>query len=69
MPDLQKLLPPPLRRPPKPGHSNGAGDGATAYREGGWSYDDLESGFAEAVGELQTVGEKFPPLPEELQRP
>jgi 3-oxoacyl-[acyl-carrier protein] reductase len=42
---------------------------ATAYREGGWSYDDLEFGFAEAVGAPQTVGEKFPPLPEDLQRP
>jgi len=36
MPSLQKLLPPPLRRPPKPGHPNGAGsgNGATAYRDG-----------------------------------
>ncbi|WP_347977139.1 SDR family NAD(P)-dependent oxidoreductase [Microbacterium sp. ProA8] len=42
---------------------------ATAYHEGGWSFDDLSSGFAEAAGELQSVGEKFPPLPEELQRP
>lgn len=42
---------------------------ATAYHEGGWSYDDLASGFGDAVGDLQTVGEKFPPLPEELQRP
>ncbi|MFE5411091.1 SDR family NAD(P)-dependent oxidoreductase [Microbacterium sp. NPDC056569] len=41
---------------------------ATAYSEGGWSYDDLATGFAEAAGPLQTVGEKFPPLPEELQR-
>ena len=23
MPDLQKLLPPPMRRPPKPGHADG----------------------------------------------
>jgi 3-oxoacyl-[acyl-carrier protein] reductase len=41
---------------------------ATAYHDGGWSYEDLATGFAEAAGELQTVGEKFPPLPEELQR-
>ncbi len=41
---------------------------ATAYREGGWTYDALQSGFADAIGELQSVGEKFPPLPEELQR-
>ena len=41
---------------------------ATAYSDGGWSYDDLTTGFDEAVGTLQTVGEKFPPLPEELQR-
>lgn len=42
---------------------------ATAYSDGGWSYDDLTTGFADALGDLQTVGEKFPPLPEELQRP
>jgi NAD(P)-dependent dehydrogenase (short-subunit alcohol dehydrogenase family) len=42
---------------------------ATAYHAGGWSYEALESGFAEAVGDLQSVGEEFPPLPEELQRP
>lgn len=42
---------------------------ATAYSDGGWSYDDLAAGFADAVGDLQSVGEKFPPLPEELQRP
>ncbi|HWT34607.1 MAG TPA: SDR family NAD(P)-dependent oxidoreductase [Microbacterium sp.] len=41
---------------------------ATAYHEGGWSYDDLATGFATAAGELQSVGETFPPLPEELQR-
>ncbi|WJL94426.1 SDR family NAD(P)-dependent oxidoreductase [Microbacterium sp. ET2] len=41
---------------------------ATAYREGGWTYDALVEGFSEAVGDLQTVGEKFPPLPEDLQR-
>lgn len=42
---------------------------ATAYRDGGWTYEALQEGFADAVGELQSVGEKFPPLPEELQRP
>ena len=42
---------------------------ATAYHEGGWSYEALEAGFAEAVGDLQSVGETFPPLPEDLQRP
>ncbi|WES63384.1 SDR family oxidoreductase [Microbacter sp. GSS18] len=41
----------------------------SAYHEGGWSYDDLQAGFTDAVGDLQTVGEKFPPLPEELVRP
>ncbi|WP_119696335.1 SDR family NAD(P)-dependent oxidoreductase [Microbacterium halotolerans] len=41
---------------------------ATAYREGGWTYDALQSGFAEAVGELQSVGEKMPQLPDELAR-
>ena len=41
---------------------------ATAYNDGGWSYDDLATGFADAAGALQSVGEKFPPLPEELQR-
>lgn len=42
---------------------------ATAYSDGGWSYDGLTTGFADALGTLQTVGEKFPPLPEDLQRP
>ncbi len=42
---------------------------ATAYREGGWSYDALVESFSEQIGELQSVGETFPPLPEELQRP
>lgn len=40
---------------------------ATAYREGGWTYDALREGFAEAVGDLQPVGETFPELPEELR--
>ncbi|MGR0219780.1 SDR family oxidoreductase [Agromyces sp. ZXT2-6] len=42
---------------------------ATAYHQSGWSYEALEAGFAEAVGDLQSVGEEFPPLPEDLQRP
>ena len=43
---------------------------ATTYRDGGWSYDALAADFTAAVGgQLQTVGEKFPPLPEDLQRP
>lgn len=42
---------------------------ATAYREGGWTADALAAGFAEAVGELQSVGERFPALPLGLQRP
>ncbi|MDQ1204848.1 SDR family NAD(P)-dependent oxidoreductase [Microbacterium sp. SORGH_AS_0862] len=42
----------------------------TAYREGGWSAAALESEFAHLVGDnLQSVGERFPALPEELQRP
>ena len=36
------------------------------YRDGGWSYDDLAAGFPFA-GKQQSVGEKFPPLPEDLQ--
>jgi Dehydrogenases with different specificities (related to short-chain alcohol dehydrogenases) len=40
----------------------------TAYREGGWSYADLQAGFASLVGDrLQSVGETLPPLPEELR--
>jgi len=42
----------------------------TAYRTGGWTYDALQESFASEFGSaLQTVGESFPPLPEELQRP
>jgi NAD(P)-dependent dehydrogenase (short-subunit alcohol dehydrogenase family) len=42
----------------------------TAYREGGWTFDALTTDFdAEFGGELQSVGESFPPLPDELQRP
>jgi NAD(P)-dependent dehydrogenase (short-subunit alcohol dehydrogenase family) len=42
---------------------------ATAHHEGGWSYEALEEGFTDAIGPLQSVGESFPPLPEDLQRP
>ncbi|WP_156761301.1 SDR family NAD(P)-dependent oxidoreductase [Microbacterium karelineae] len=38
----------------------------SVFHDGGWSYDDLVDGFAGAVGEMQSVGEKFPPLPDEL---
>lgn len=41
---------------------------ATAYRDGGWTAEDLTAGFAEAVGPLQVVGESFPPLPDDLRR-
>jgi NAD(P)-dependent dehydrogenase (short-subunit alcohol dehydrogenase family) len=42
----------------------------SAYREGGWTYEALEESFGqEFAGQLQSVGEKFPPLPEDLQRP
>ncbi len=42
----------------------------SGYREGGWSYDALEESFPAEFGDsLQSVGEKFPPLPEDLQRP
>ncbi|MFW0768776.1 SDR family oxidoreductase [Arthrobacter koreensis] len=36
------------------------------YRDGGWSYEDLAEGFPFARKQ-QSVGEKFPPLPAELQ--
>ncbi|MBD8042823.1 SDR family oxidoreductase [Arthrobacter sp. Sa2BUA2] len=39
---------------------------ASEYRDGGWTYQDLAAAFPFA-GSLQGVGEKFPPLPEELQ--
>ena len=38
----------------------------TAYHDGGWSYDTLRDEFADLY-QAQDVGEKFPPLPEELQ--
>ena len=42
----------------------------SGYRKGGWSYDALEESFPAEFGDsLQSVGETFPPLPEELQRP
>jgi len=38
------------------------------YRDGGWTFDALESDFAPVLAaNLQTVGEEFPPLPPELQ--
>ncbi|MCC3272103.1 SDR family oxidoreductase [Arthrobacter zhangbolii] len=40
----------------------------TEYRDGGWDFDSLREQFpAAAEGNLQRVGEKLPPLPEELQ--
>ena len=43
---------------------------ASAYRDGGWTYDALAAGFGDEFGgQLQSVGEDFPPLPEDLQRP
>ncbi|MEO7123267.1 MAG: SDR family NAD(P)-dependent oxidoreductase [Lacisediminihabitans sp.] len=43
---------------------------ATEYHEGGWSYDVLDSDFHnEFSDKFQSVGESFPPLPEDLQRP
>lgn len=40
---------------------------ATAYHDGGWSYEALAAEFDDVVVS-QSVGEKFPPLPEDLQR-
>ena len=41
---------------------------ATEYREGGWGYQDLVENFGTLFGDkLQSVGEDFLPLPEELQ--
>ncbi|MDQ1129624.1 SDR family NAD(P)-dependent oxidoreductase [Microbacterium sp. SORGH_AS_0888] len=39
----------------------------TAYHEGGWSVEALEAEFPGLYQE-QSVGETFPPLPDELQR-
>ncbi|SIS14739.1 SDR family NAD(P)-dependent oxidoreductase [Microbacterium sp. RURRCA19A] len=41
---------------------------ATAYRDGGWSAEALADDFDAAVGPLQSVGETFPALPDELRR-
>ncbi|GAB3167393.1 SDR family oxidoreductase [Myceligenerans halotolerans] len=40
---------------------------ATAYREGGWTYEALLASFDGEIGPLQSVGESFPPLPAELR--
>ena len=41
---------------------------ATEYRDGGWSYTDLLDSFGALFGDkLQSVGEEFLPLPEELK--
>jgi 3-oxoacyl-[acyl-carrier protein] reductase len=41
----------------------------TEFRDGGWSFEDLSTAFTgELSGSLQSVGEKLPPLPEELVR-
>ena len=43
---------------------------ATAYHDGGWSADDLTSDFPAILAEHgQSVGETFPPLPDEFQPP
>ncbi|GIJ76217.1 3-oxoacyl-[acyl-carrier protein] reductase [Micromonospora phaseoli] len=40
----------------------------TAYREGGWTYDALVDAWpAEFAGTMQSVGERFPELPEEFK--
>jgi 3-oxoacyl-[acyl-carrier protein] reductase len=41
----------------------------TGFHDGGWSAEALEAEFPSLIGEnLQTVGESFPPLPDELKR-
>ena len=41
---------------------------ATEYRDGGWGYQDLVANFGMLFGDkLQSVGEEFLPLPEELK--
>lgn len=41
----------------------------TAFHDGGWSYEALADEFPALIGDhLQAVGEKLPPLPEELVR-
>ncbi|MCC3289623.1 MULTISPECIES: SDR family NAD(P)-dependent oxidoreductase [unclassified Arthrobacter] len=40
----------------------------TEYREGGWTFEALREQFPALIeGNLQPVGEKMPPLPEELE--
>ncbi|WP_125098619.1 SDR family oxidoreductase [Leucobacter chromiireducens] len=40
------------------------------YHEGGWSVDALAASFPGTIGaQLQSVGESFPPLPDELRPP
>ncbi|WP_062461041.1 SDR family NAD(P)-dependent oxidoreductase [Demequina soli] len=42
----------------------------TAYHDGGWTFEALDAEFPAVVGDhLQSVGERFPPLPEDLVRP
>ncbi|TAJ48505.1 MAG: SDR family oxidoreductase [Herbiconiux sp.] len=41
----------------------------SAYHAGGWTVEALDEQFAEvAGGSLQSVGESFPPLPDDLRR-
>ncbi|MET3812097.1 SDR family NAD(P)-dependent oxidoreductase [Arthrobacter sp. UYEF3] len=41
---------------------------ATEYRDGGWGYQDLVDNFGALFGDkLQSVGEEFLPLPEDLK--
>lgn len=40
----------------------------TAYHDGGWSFAALAADGDLLAGNAQSVGESFPPLPEELQR-
>ena len=58
MPDLQKLLPPPMRRPPKPGHPNGTnGDAPAALKNG----DAPESPRTDNPGKRLSTGVKDAP--------
>ena len=41
---------------------------ATAYRDGGWTAEALADEFGTVVGPLQSVGENFPALPDDLRR-
>ncbi|MEO8261736.1 MAG: SDR family NAD(P)-dependent oxidoreductase [Pseudolysinimonas sp.] len=41
----------------------------TEYRDGGWTFDALVESFPSRFGDrLQSVGETFPPLPDDLRR-